>query len=76
MIKDMGANGKTKEKDDMRRAHQLHGQIVLMMLVVCSRKYDHILAREGIRMNETPSWGLIEFSDSPSDIECAQHLAE
>ena len=76
MIKDMGANGKAKEKDDVHRARQLHGQLVLMMLVVRSREYDAILTHEGIHMNETPSWGLIEFSDSPSNIECAQHLTE
>jgi len=76
MIKDMGANGKTKEKDDARRARQLHSRLVLMMLVVRSREYDAILAREGIHVNETPSWGLIEFSDNPSDVECARHLAE
>jgi len=55
--------------------NELHGWIVLMMLVIRSHKYDHILAREEIHMSDTPSWGLIEFSDSPSDIECAQHLA-
>ena len=76
MIKDMGANGEAKEKDDMHRARQLHGRIVLMMLVVHSCKYDHILVREGIHVNKTPSWGLIEFSDSPSNIEGAWHLTE
>jgi hypothetical protein len=46
-----------------------------MMLVVRSREYDLILARENIRVNDTPSWGVIEFSDLPSDEECARHLA-
>ena len=46
MIKDMGANGKAKEKDDTHRARQLYGRMVLMMLVVRSRDYDVILARE------------------------------
>jgi len=76
MIKDMGANSKAKEKDDMRRACQLHGQIVLMMLVIHSCEYNHILAHEEICMSKTPSWGLIKFLDNLSDIECARHLAE
>jgi hypothetical protein len=63
------------EKDDVRRVHQYRGRITLMMVVVCSRHYDQILAHEGIRMNNTPSWDVIEFSDNPSDVECAQHLA-
>jgi hypothetical protein len=46
-----------------------------MMVVVRSHHYDQILACEGIHVTDTPSWGIIEFSDSPSDVECAQHLA-
>ena len=75
MLKDMGANGKAKNKDDGHRACQQHGQLVLMMLVIHSHEYDHILACKGIHVNDTPSWGIIEFSDDLSEIECAQHLA-
>ena len=46
-----------------------------MMLVVCSRDYDVILTRERIHVNDTPSWGVIEFSDVLSNEECARHLA-
>ena len=46
MIKDTGASAKAKEKDDVHRACQYHGQITLMMVVVRSRHYDQILARE------------------------------
>jgi hypothetical protein len=75
MIKDTGAGAKAKEKDDARRARRYCGRITLMMVVVRSCHYDQILAREGIRVNNTPSWDVIEFSDTPSDVECAQHLA-
>ncbi len=74
MLKDTG-NAKSKDRDDARRARQQHGRIVLMMLVARSRHYDHILAREGIHVSDTPSWGSIEFSDNPSETECVQHLA-
>ena len=55
----------------MRRACQYRGRITLMMVVVRSYHYDQILACKGIRVNDTPSWGVIEFSDNPSDVECA-----
>ena len=43
--------------------------------VMFTSHYDQILVRKGIHVNDTPSWGIIEFSDSPSNVECAQHLA-
>ena len=46
-----------------------------MMVVVHSHHYDHILVYEGIYMIDTPSWGIIDFLDNPSKVECAQHLA-
>jgi hypothetical protein len=75
IIKDTDAIAKAKEKDDMHRARQYRGRITLMMVVVHSCQYDQILAREGIRVNATPSWSVIEFSDNQSNVECAQHLA-
>jgi len=45
-----------------------------MILVVCIREYDWILVCEEICVSDTPSWGLIEFSDNLSDVECARHL--
>jgi hypothetical protein len=74
MIKDTGASAKAKEKDDAHRARQYCGRITLMMVVVRSRHYDQILVCEGIRVNNTPSWDVIKFSDTPSNVECAQHL--
>jgi hypothetical protein len=75
MIKDTGAGAKAKEKDNVHRVCQYRGRITLMMVVVRSGHYNQILAHKGIRVNDTPLWCVIEFSDNPSNVECAQHLA-
>ena len=51
------------------------GRLCVSTTVVRSCHYNQILAHKGIHVNDTPSWGVIEFSDNPSNVECAQHLA-
>jgi hypothetical protein len=54
----------------------MNGQLALMILVMHSCHYDTILERENIRVNDTPSWSVIEFSDTPNEVECTRHLAK
>jgi hypothetical protein len=68
--------GNEKKKDDMQKAHQLNGQLALMILVVHSHHYDAILEHKNIRVNNTPSWSVIEFLDTPNEVECTRHLTE
>jgi hypothetical protein len=68
--------GNKKIKDDVRKAREMNGQLALMILVAHSRRYDAILEHENIRVNSTPSWSVIDFSDAPNKVECTRHLAE
>jgi hypothetical protein len=45
-------------------------------LVAHSRCYDAILERKNICVNNTPSWSVLEFSDTPNEVECTRYLAE
>jgi hypothetical protein len=67
--------GNKKNKDDVRKSCQMNGQLALMILVAHSHRYDAILERENICVNNTPSWS-IEFSDAPHEVECTRHLTE
>jgi hypothetical protein len=47
-----------------------------MILVMHSCRYDVILEHENICVNNTPLWSVIEFLDTPNEVECTRHLAE
>ena len=57
------------------RTSQRAGQLMLMGLVVKSRRYDELLRAGGLVVHPKPLWDYIVFSTSPSEAECAQHLA-
>ena len=48
---------------------------MLMGLIVKSQRYDELLQVGGLVVHPTPLWDYIVFSTSPSEAECAQHLA-
>jgi hypothetical protein len=68
--------GNKKKKDDVQKACQLIGQLALMILVVHSRCYDAILEHKNICVNNTPLSSIIEFLDTPNEVECTRHLTE
>jgi hypothetical protein len=75
LLKATLSKSKVKGKDDPRWDQQLFGQLVMMLMTAHSRRYDKILHDKNILVSNTPSWSAIKFSENPSEIECARHLA-
>jgi hypothetical protein len=60
----------------MQKARQMNGQLALMILVTHSHHYDMILEHKNIHVNNTPLWSVIEFLDTPNEVECTRHLTK
>ena len=76
LLKTLSAKNKVQSKDNPVQDRQLLGHLVTMLLTARSRQYDNILHDNNIIVNPNPSWSAIKFSDTPTEIECARHLAE